>query len=503
MNPWDNDAPVSAGAPGPWDKDQPAEPGMLQKAGNWLGERASRMGEGLAATFSGMGRNLSAGMQGSSPSTGDKRLVGEYALTDAGHDVKLPDGQYRRIDPSREVVLNDPVTKKTMVYERDVPADSISGRADAMGRVLGMGALSTAPMGTMASVPKAATAAQTMSESGVKLTPGQALGGIAQRVEDRATSIPIVGDMINRARRGGVESFNTATANKVLEPIGQTVDKGTKPGHAMIAEAGEKISKAYDDLLPSLTLKPDARLVKDIAEAKRKVDMLPKELRETFNRTINDRLVSRFENGAMDGKTLKQVESDLGQIATKFRGSADSFQRSVGEAVGDVQASIRSALARSNPDHAQTLRDINRAYAMQIRLENAGAAAGSKEGVFSPAALRAAVKAKDTSRNKRAFARGDALLQDFAEAGERTLGSTMPNSGTADRTLMALMAGGGLGYVEPTALGLMGAATLPYMPYARPLAVGLLNQRQALRQSLPGGLMQTDDAEALRRVRAR
>lgn len=448
-----------------------------------------RAGQGLAAALSGMGRNLGAGMQGTSPSTGDKRLVGEYAMTDAGHDVKLPDGQYRRIDPAREVVLSDPVSKKVMVYERDQPVDSVAARADAAGRLLSLGAMSGAPQGINAATAatKARSAIDTMRQGKVDMTPGQAMGGLAQKIEDKATSIPILGDFINRARTSGIESFNRATANKVLEPIGQSLDKGAKPGREMISEVGQRVSKAYEDLLPNLTLKPDQALVADISAAKAKVAELPAEIQAVFNKTIDNRLLARFGEGTMDGKTLKAAESDLGRLATQYRSSADSFQRTVGEAIGDVQSALRSALTRSNPEQAEALKEINRAYSMLLRMENAGAAAGSKEGIFTPAALRAATKAKDRSLNKRAYARGDAVMQDWAEAAEKALGSTMPNSGSADRMLLGLMAGNGAGLIEPTSAAVTAALTLPYMPYARQGVVGLMGQAPTLRRSLPGG----------------
>ena len=48
----------------------------------------------------------------------------------------------------------------------------------------------------------------------------------------------------------------------------------------------------------------------------------------------------------------------------------------------------------------------------------------------------------DKSAGKGAFARGDALMQDFAEVGQRVLPSTVPDSGTTGRVLMAGLAGG-------------------------------------------------------------
>lgn len=474
-NPFDQFDQAPAAQGNPFDQFDPGPP-QPPPTGFW---------GGMAATLSGMGKNLSAGMQGTSPSTGDKQLIGEYALTDAGHDVKLPTGQYRSIDPTREVVLVDPATNKQMVYARDVPVNSLSGRADAAGRILGVGALSAAPQGINAATAatKAASAVDTMRNAGVKLTPGQTVGGVAQRVEDKITSIPGLGDLVNNARRGGMESFNVATGNKVLEPIKQTVEKGTVAGRGLIAEVGDKISSAYENLLPKLKLQTDDALMTDLANIE---TGLAPEMAKTFTQKVTQKLIGRFDSDALTGEALKKAESEMSQLASSYSKSAMASERELGQAFGEAKTALREALARTNPEHAQELQDINRAYAMLLRMENAGAAAGSKEGVFTPAALRAATKAKDTSRNKKAFARGDALLQPWAESGESVLGSTYPDSGTAGRMLQALMLGGGAGYVEPTTLAVGAGAALPYMPYVRPAVNGLLGQGPALRQSLPG-----------------
>ncbi len=52
--------------------------------------------------------------------------------------------------------------------------------------------------------------AKALMDEGVRLTPGQILGGTAQKMEDKVTSIPFLGDMIANARIRGLQDFNKA-----------------------------------------------------------------------------------------------------------------------------------------------------------------------------------------------------------------------------------------------------------------------------------------------------
>ncbi|PTN50654.1 hypothetical protein DAI43_15550 [Achromobacter xylosoxidans] len=92
--------------------------------------------------------------------------------------------------------------------------DYLSGKAKqgAMGGLFGLGGgLVGAAAGRLLS-PGAARnpQIQTLLDEGVTPTPGQLMGGVARTVEDKAMSVPIVGDAIRAARTRGVEDFNRA-----------------------------------------------------------------------------------------------------------------------------------------------------------------------------------------------------------------------------------------------------------------------------------------------------
>jgi hypothetical protein len=121
---------------------------------------------------------------------------------------------------------------------------------------------------------------------------------------------------------------------------------------------------------------------------------------------------------------------------------------------------MRANLERSNPMHAGELSKVNLGWAKFKRVQRAATSQNREQpGVFSPQQLQSSVKALDKSKDHGAFARGNALMQDLSESGTKVLGDKVPNSGTPER-LLAVMAAGGA--YDPTTLFASGAMSLPY-----------------------------------------
>jgi len=86
----------------------------------------------------------------------------------------------------------------------DVPLKAVEGAAGGAGSTaLGRGVANVV-------APKLSAAVQKLIGEGVNLTPGQMIGGMAQRIEDKMTSIPLLGDIIQSAKTKGIEEFNKA-----------------------------------------------------------------------------------------------------------------------------------------------------------------------------------------------------------------------------------------------------------------------------------------------------
>lgn len=318
--------------------------------------------------------------------------------------------------------------------------------------------------------PKAVERAGGLIREGVTPTPGQALGGFAQRAEEGLTSVPVLGDAIRSGQRRAVEQFNRAAINRALTPIGK--DIGKKVGREAVREAGEMVSQAYDDLLPKLKVVADPDFVTDIQGLRTLAQGMPTQRADQFANILKNEVLGKFtKQGRMHPETMKAVESKLGGLIRLYGKSQDADQRLLSDALKEAQAALRRMVERGNPNYAGELAKVNTAYANLLRVENAAGRVGSAEGVFSPEALRGATRAMDSSLRKRAFSQGRALMQDLAESGVDVLGKKVPDSGTPFR---ALMASGPLGVgtgVLASPLGLF------YTPLGQQAVTGLLTRR--------------------------
>lgn len=274
-------------------------------------------------------------------------------------------------------------------------------------------------------------AVQTVKESVGELTPGQALGGVFKTAEEKMTSLPWAGSSVAKAQRQSVESFNKGVLDKVLEPIGS---KAQKIGHEGVAEVGDKISTAYQNLLPKLKVQADDAFVQQLNGVKELATSLPDDKANQLVRIIDQKVMGKFtQDGLMSGETMKQVDSELGRLIRGYKSSANFDERQLGDALRETQAALRTMVERNNPSEAGNIQKINDAFARFIRVERAAGGVGAKEGIFTPAQLTSAVKATDTSLRKGSFARGQAMMQDIAKKAEQTIGNKYPDSGTAGR----------------------------------------------------------------------
>lgn len=329
----------------------------------------------------------------------------------------------------------------------------------------GGAALSRAAQGAPAAGQQAERAL--LESEGVALTPGQNLGGAAKAMEDKLTSVPFLGDVIQNARRRGVEDFNRAAIARATLP-GQQIDDIGREG---VQALRQQLGQAYDELLPKLNFRADSQFVDDLTNLRQMADLLPKksgmhgkEINQ-FEEILNKQLIKRMTpQGNMSGETLKAAESEIGRLAKGYKADPSFDNRQLGDALSELQNIIRQNLTRNNPDQSVALKNINAAYANFKRVQRAASGVGAQDGVFTPAQLKNAAKALDKSKDKRAFSEGDALLQDLAEAGQSVLPSKVPDSGTAGRTFGNLFSLSGL---LNTAAG--GAAALPALvAYSRP-----------------------------------
>lgn len=318
---------------------------------------------------------------------------------------------------------------------------------------------------------------QLLKAEGVRPTVGQAAGGMANAIEEKAQSLPFVGDAIASARMGAREQFNNAAINRATAPIGAKVS-GT--GTGAVKDAGDLISDFYNNAKASLgNFQVDKQATAELLQLRNMAKMLPQKERKTFESLYQVYKNELTPQGHLLPDGFKTLDSKLTSEAARFSGSTDAYQKQLGDAVMQMQKIITDNAKRANPKAAEQLSKADKAWANLVRIEGAAKGAKGTEGVFTPGQLLTAVRGADDSVRDRATSRGTALLQDLGSAGQSVLGNRVPDSGTPGRLLW-----GGLGaaaYADPliTGGGLLGGSLMYTSPVQR-LLTGAVSSRPQL-----------------------
>jgi hypothetical protein len=270
----------------------------------------------------------------------------------------------------------------------------------------------------------------------------QALG----RFEEKAASLPVVGDFITGARRRALGEFNRAAINKAAPGIKQIGKDG-------VEEAVERAGAAFDDVYQGAKVGPSDDLAAALLSAQDKPAIgLSEEAAKKYDRII-DRLVTQRLKPDMDaGLVKKTIESDLGKEARNLKFSSASDDRALGEALMSARDAIRDVMQKAvGPEKAGKLADLNRGYAAAKTVEKASDKAMAQGGVFTPYQLQRAA--------------GDGLLRPLADDAQAVLASRVPNSGTADRILQGGIASGQ--FPSTGTLGYLGGTLATSPVYSR------------------------------------
>lgn len=309
-------------------------------------------------------------------------------------------------------------------------------------------------------------------DAGIRVTPGQygratgtKFGERVARTEDRAISTPFVGDSIVSDRNRSLSDFARATINRAVGPIGLSLPESIKPGRGAVKWAGDKLSAAYDNLLPNLRVQGDDQFLGELSSIHTDAQTLAPARVTQFNSILND--LGRFWQGGgeLSGDALKAIDTRLGDRVRRFSSSPDADQQDLGDALQAVRDTLHSLAARQNPQYAGDLQAINTGWKGLVQVERASA--NSKAGI-SPAGYSQAVKQSSDTVRRRGYSRGEALNQDLADPASDILPSEIADSGTAGRWQQSNI---------PSLL--VGAAQLPGYAAAK-AAVPLLTRDSAI-----------------------
>lgn len=307
---------------------------------------------------------------------------------------------------------------------------------------------------------------------GIVPTPGQAAGAdsLLGRTEQKAQSIPLVGDIVKSGRDRAAEEFRLAALNRANPP---GAPKIAQAGQAGMDDVNSALSKAYDRVFAGHTVQPESTLAAALDSAKH-IPALPlnAESQKTFDAVIKKSLWQRIpQSGVMDAQSMKaEVIGDLGKVARDHLNSPLAQDKALGEALMEARNSAQKWLVQSiatkDPAAAAQIAKIDPAYRNHIALEKSTERARGADFNFRPNQLQATTKPGDS-------------LRGLANDAQEVLSSRVPNSGTVDRALIAAALGGGGGvaneyYGGPHYLSALALAPLAYSRAGSRYAVGNL-----------------------------
>lgn len=477
-----------------------------------------RLQQGITDFLGGAGRAVVTGINKLSPSKANDELL---ARTDALTKQRNAEFEQKRVAAGAEPGATDWVRiGGQMVPSFLIPAGGAASTGGRMLEGVAQGALGSAAMtqpgedyaknmatggvvgGGVAGVMGAAgrvisgarprPAADALMQQGVTPTPGQYLGGVIGRVEEKAESVPLFGDAIISARRGAVGDMNKAIYKDVLEPVGGTAPK--EIGRDAVADVHRQLTQKYDELLPKLNFAPDAQFSSDMQsifqQASRHLE--PDQLSK-FDTILDDSLygsVSRAK-GNVTGQELKDIETKLTQKIDRYTGTKDVGNDDMADALKTVRDTFRGALSRQNGSYAGELQAVNQAWSRYAVLRDAASRVTNPDMPIKPSQFQAAVKAAsgNSPAGKAAFGEGRAKGQSLGDAGMSLLSDRYPNSGTAGRMMTGGVLAGGLGYANPLALGGMGVLSGLYATdLGRKALLAAVARRPELARQLGAGV---------------
>ena len=389
-----------------------------------------------------------------------------------------------------------PITDVSSVLTGGGSALSKMGKVGKLGKVSAIGDAATAtgsmmdPINLVAkgvagiAAPAISKSAALLAKEGVSPTVGQMYGGWANRAEEKLMSLPILGDAIIAARTSANKELTIAAFNRALAPIGKKAGK-LDVGNAGIAKVYDTISKEYDRVIPQAELIFTPELLDDISIALKEAEPF---LDSTQKKMLHDQtsklLLDRVPAGdIMTGKPLQISINALRGRANRLMGPKGTLaEEAAGMALVDVIDVVMEELARGNPKIASEIKATNLAYKNYVVVRKAFTKAGDKSDGITPAQLQSAASSETSSLNQRAA--GSGVMQDLGNAAAETMGSKIPDSGTAGRVMAGTAFGGAAGYgaglsledMIPAAV-LGGAMATPYLPGVRQGAAKALAYR--------------------------
>lgn len=323
-------------------------------------------------------------------------------------------------------------------------------------------------------------ATNAIRQRGIPVTTGQMMGGTAKAIEDRMTSMPIVGDLIGKRRMEGLQAFNREAMREASAPIGFNPSQIGREG---IEDMQQAVGKAYDDATAGADVGFDGQFVDDLTQFNDAAQRLPRDFRVKAARAVENRIAPLTERGSMSGEQYQQAVRGL--KGYKAETSKPGFEQDYRDALTLAQDALTAQMQRGGGrEVVEGLSSADQAYRGIKTVEDAAMRADGADYVFTPSQLQDALK-----KTGRKYP-GKSPLTQLADDGQAALPSRIPDSGTAGRFAqmtvpgVAVGSGAGAGYALDGQDGAMAGGATSAALTALLVLGGTKNGQRALNKML-------------------
>jgi hypothetical protein len=295
----------------------------------------------------------------------------------------------------------------------------------------------------LAGSPERAGFRATADQEGIPLSLAQQTGGkVARNIESTLANLP--GSSGTQAATNATQTAAWNRAN--MARTGFAADTATPD---VLNAARDKLGQTFTDLTARNTLTADPQFMTELQQAEDHVNRyVAPSLRDPLLNRIEDIRTEVNQNGTMPGRLYQNMYSELGGAV---RSEGDGQARVV---LGRLRDTLRDGMDRSiSPADQAAWQDVRSKYANLQTIAKAmdRPSEGTAMGNISPAALAQASRNQTT----KSFAFGQGNMDDLARLGQGALKQTVPDSGTAQRTVMANLLQGKSLYPALAAAGAM------------------------------------------------
>jgi hypothetical protein len=350
--------------------------------------------------------------------------------------------------------------------------------------------------------------ARQLIDRGVTPSPAQLfdgpVGNVARSVEDKLTSLPIVGDVLTYSRGRTIGRFGNEAINDALGPLapvsgplkgamdawqrakGLSTGRIGGMGDEAVEAAQRRVSAAYDSALDGMRVEAPSirdamgKTVRDMigSDGVTPIALLDKKQAAQVAQFMDQR-IRPLMAADLDGAAAKRIDSEIGHYARKYSRSPNPGDHPMGDAFYALQTHWRTAMTEGTTGEASVLlNSANKAYMHLLPIVKAADRAAAHGGKFTPHQL---------NRAATSYRQEPTALTDAAQA---VLPSRVPDSGTTGRMLLNVAAGGGAAYAgigtaAATALGALAYSPAGMRLFARGIEGLVPNGVYRRLQSLP------------------